>query len=145
EILSARGIVTQEQISEVLMKPEARQLRVGELLLAEGLITEEVLAQSLAEQRGLRYADLSDFRINAKFFETMPVELMQRYQFVPLEDSGEILSVAMTDPNNLPAIDELEMILSRQVEISVCTFSAIQAVLKRSGSSEQVMHAVSED
>jgi type IV pilus assembly protein PilB len=145
EILAARGLVTQEQVSEVLAKPEARQLRIGELLLAEGLITEENLAQSLAEQRGLRFADLSDFRISPKFFETIPVDLMQRYQFVPLEDSGEILGVAMTDPNNLPAIDELEMILNRQVEISVCTFSAIQAVLKRSGSSEQVMHAVSED
>ena len=145
EILAAKGLMTQEQISEVLAKPEARQLRIGELLLAEGLITEENLAQSLAEQRGLRFADLSEFRISPKFFETIPVELMQRYQFVPLEDSGEILGVAMTDPNNLPAIDELEMILNRQVEISVCTFSAIQAVLKRSGSSEQVMHAVSED
>jgi type IV pilus assembly protein PilB len=145
EILAAKGLVTQEQISEVLAKPEARQLRVGELLLAEGLITEENLAQSLAEQRGLRFANLVDFRISPKFFETIPVELMQRYQFVPLEDSGEILGVAMTDPNNLPAIDELEMILNRQVEISVCTFSAIQSVLKRSGSSEQVMHAVSED
>jgi type IV pilus assembly protein PilB len=144
DILAAKG-VSQQQISAVLAKPEARHLRVGELLLAEGLITEEVLAQVLAEQRGLRYADLTDFRINPKFFETIPVELMQRYQFVPLEDAGEILRVAMTDPNNLPAIDELEMILNRQLDISICTFAAVQAVLKRSGSSEQVMHAVSED
>ncbi len=145
DILVIKGNVTQEQISAVLMKPEARQLRTGELLLAEGLITEEILAQSLAEQRGLSYVDLSDFRINPKFFETIPVELMQRYQFIPREDTGDLLIIAMTDPNNLPAIDELEMILNRQVEISVCTFSAIQSVLKRSGSSEQVMHTVSED
>jgi type IV pilus assembly protein PilB len=145
DILAAKGVVTQDQISAVLLKPDRRQLRIGELLLGEGLITEDVLAQALAEQRGLRFVDLAEFRISQKFFETIPVDLMQRYQFVPVEDSGDVLVVAMPDPNNLPAIDELEMILNRPLEICVSTPSSIQAVLKRSGSSEQVMHAVSED
>jgi type IV pilus assembly protein PilB len=145
DILVAKNIVSQERINEILEKTGGRGRRIGDILLAEGLVTEETLAQALAEQRGLRYMDLADFRIPPPFFETIPVDLMQRYQFVPLDDAGEVLNVAMTDPNNLPAIDELEMILNRQVEISVSTPSAIQAALKRSGSSEQVMHAVSED
>ncbi len=146
EILTAKGLVTQEQISEHLGKAESRGKRIGEMLIGAGLISEENLAQALAEQRGLRYLDLTDFRINPKYFETMPVELMNRYQFVPVEDGDEgALVVAMTDPNNIPAIDELEMILNRQVDICVSTGESIQAVLKRSGSSEQVMHAVSED
>jgi type IV pilus assembly protein PilB len=137
--------MTEEQISEFLRRTSGRQKRLGECLIDERLITEEVLAQALAEQRGLRYADLMDFRVTPAFFETMSVELMQRYQFVPMEDTGDVYILAMTDPNNLRAIDELEMILNRQIEICVSTPSAIQAVLKRSGSSEQVMHAVSED
>ncbi len=145
DILLAKGNVTQEQIDELLLKTDGRQKRIGELLASEGLVSEELLAQALAEQRGLLYADLVDFRVSPKLFETMPVELMQRYQFIPMEDTGDTLIVAMTDPNNLPAIDELEMILDRQIEICVSTPSAIQAVLTRSGSSEQVMHAVSED
>jgi type IV pilus assembly protein PilB len=145
EILAAKGIVTEEQISEVLRRSNGRQKRLGEYLLEESLITEEVLAQALAEQRGLRYADLIDFRIMPKFFDNMSVELMQRYQFVPMEDTGDVYILAMTDPNNLRAIDELEMILNRQIEICVSTPSAIKAVLQRSGSSEQVMHSVSED
>ncbi len=145
DILVAKNIVTQERINEILERTGGRGRRIGDILLSEGMVTEEILAQALAEQRGLRYMDLTDFRIPPPFFETIPVELMQRYQFVPLDDAGEVLNVAMTDPNNLPAIDELEMILNRQVEISVSTPSAIQAALKRSGSSEQVMHAVSED
>ncbi len=145
DIIVAKGTVTQDQISEILLRPDGRQKRIGERLLEEGLINEEVLAQALAEQRDLRYADLADYRVTPKFFETIPVELMQRYQFIPMEDADEILTVAMSDPNNLPAIDELEMILDRQIEICVSTPSAIEAVLKRSGSSEQVMHAVSED
>jgi type IV pilus assembly protein PilB len=145
EILSAKGFLTEEKIRDVLRRTNGRQKRLGECLIDESVITEEVLAQALAEQRGLRYTDLMDFRITPAFFETMSVELMQRYQFVPMEDTGDVYILAMTDPNNLRAIDELEMILDRQIEICVSTPSAIQAVLKRSGSSEQVMHAVSED
>jgi len=145
EIIVAMGTVTQEQVNEILLRADGRLKRIGERLMEEGLITEEVLAQALAEQRDLRYADLIDFRVTPTFFETIPVELMQRYQFIPMEVADETLIVAMSDPNNLPAIDELEMILNRQIEIRVSTPSAIQAVLKRSGSSEQVMHAVSED
>jgi len=146
EILSAKGVVTQEQIAGVLAGPDGQGKRIGELLMDAGLITEEVLAQALAEQRDLRFLDLADFRINPKYFERMPVELMQRYQFVPVEDEQEgVLVVAMTDPNNIPAIDELEMILDRQIEVCVSTPSSILGVLKRSGGSEQVMHSVSED
>ena len=114
--MTAKGAVTQEQISTVMAKADHRGRRIGEMLLAEGLITEELLAQALAEQRDLRYLDLNDFRINPKFFETLPVELMNRYQFLPVEDNADgVLLVAMTDPNNIPAIDELEMIIDRQI------------------------------
>jgi len=146
DILTAKGIVTQEQIDELLARAEGSEKRFGELLIAEGLVSEEALAQAVAEQRGLRYLDLTDFHINPKFFEKIPVDLMQRYQFVPVEDSEEgSLIVAMTDPNNIPAIDELEIILNQGLDICVSTPSAIQAVLQRSGSSEQVLHAISEN
>jgi type IV pilus assembly protein PilB len=145
DILTAKGIVSQEQINDLLLNTSGRQRRIGEMLIAEGLVTEDALFQSLAEQRGLRYADLSDFHIPSPLFDAIPIELMQRYQFVPIEDTGEVLIVAMTDPNNLHAIDELEMKLNRQIEIAVSTPSAIQAVLQRRGSSEQVVHAISED
>jgi type IV pilus assembly protein PilB len=145
DILVVKGAVTQEQIDGVLAKSSNRENRIGEMLMIEGLASEEVIAQALAEQRDLRYADLAEFRISPKFFETIPMDLMQRYQFVPLEDAGESMVLAMADPNNLPAIDELEMVLNRQIEIRVSTPTAIEAALKRSGGSEQALHAVSED
>lgn len=133
DILIAKKLVTQEQINEILPRTDGNRTRLGEVLISKGLVSEEDLARSLAEQRDLRYVDLANFRVPAKFFETIPLELMERYRFVPMEDSGELLAIAMTDPNNVPAIDELEMILDRQVEICVSTPSAIEAVLDRSG------------
>ena len=145
EILAAKGIVSAARINEALARSDNRQKRIGEILMAEGLVTEEHVAQALAEQRDLRYVDLAEFRIAPKFFETIPVEIMQRYQFLPLEDTGEVLQVTMADPNNIPAIDELELLLQRQIEVSVSTPAGIAETLKRSGSSERVMQTVSED
>ncbi len=144
DILVAKGVVTDARIAEALSRAD-RGRRIGEILLAEGIITEEVLARALAEQRDLRYVDLTDYRINPGFFETIPVETMERYQFLPLEDDGEVMVVALADPNNIPAIDELELLLQRQIETSVAMPSAINETLKRSGSSEHVLHEVSED
>lgn len=145
DIFVAKGIVTQEQINDVLARTDGRQRRIGEILLDKGLITEELLAKTLAEQRDLRYIDLADFRVNPIFFEKIPVELMQRYQFVPIEESGDALVVALTDPNNILAIDELEMILGKALDVCVTTPGGIESALKRSGTSERVLHAVSED
>lgn len=145
DILVAKGIVTQAQINDILARTDGRQRRIGEILLDEGLITEELLAKTLAEQRDLRYIELAEFRVNPAFFEKIPVELMQRYQFVPIEESGDVLVVALADPNNIVAIDELEMILGKALDVCVATPSGIEGALKRSGTSERVLHAVSED
>jgi len=145
EILTAKGVVTQDQINELLAKTD-RGKRIGELLAGESLVSEEGLAMALAEQRGLRYLDLKEFRINPKFTDMIPLDLMQRYQFVPIEDTDEgNLLIAITDPNNIPAIDDLEMILSRSIEISVSTLSAIHKVLKRAETSKEGLQTVSQD
>jgi type IV pilus assembly protein PilB len=145
DILVAKGVVTQAQITEILSRTDGRQKRIGEALEAEGLITEEVLARALAEQRDLRYLDLTGFRIAPKLLEEVPPDLMHRYRFVPIEESGEQLVVAVTDPTNIPAIDELEMALKRPLEICVSTTSAIQSVLGQSESSERVLQEVSDE
>src|SRR5512137_2065246 len=145
EILVAKGVVTASRINEALAKNDNRQKRIGEILLAEGLVTEALVAQSLAEQRDLRYVDLIEHRVNPVFFESIPVDIMQRFQFVPLEDSGDVLIVALADPTNIPVIDELELLLQRQIEVAVSTPSAILEALQRSGSSERVLQSVSED
>ena len=105
EIIVAKGILTQAQVNDVLVRADGREKRIGELLVNEGLITEEVLAQALAEQRDLRYADLIDFRVAPMFFETIPVELMQRYQFIPMEVVDETLIVAMSDRSTRGTIE----------------------------------------
>ena len=68
------------------------------VLLEEGVVSEEHIVQALAEQYGLSYDPLQEFRVDPEFFETIPVEWMHRYPFVPLSKDQGVLTIAIPEP-----------------------------------------------
>ena len=85
DILVKRGLLSREQLDSLLGQANGTAGILRTLLLEQGLLTEEALAEALAEQYGLAYDPLKDFRIDPEFFKTIPVELMHRYPFVPID------------------------------------------------------------
>jgi type II secretory ATPase GspE/PulE/Tfp pilus assembly ATPase PilB-like protein len=101
-------------------------------------------AQRLAERYRLPFLDLAHFNIDHDLFRTIPAELMLRYGFVPYRRDGDALVIVVSDPRDLPMIDELGMILGMQVKVMVAPPSAIQAILKKSESSTRVLEDATE-
>src|SRR5437867_3074996 len=110
----------------------------------ESVLSEEAQARALAARLGLEYVDLSDFTIVHELFRNIPVDLMFRYNFVPLRREGSRLVVVVSDPSDVLMIDELELLLAMPVEVSVGTQSGIQEILKRSESSQRVLDEATE-
>jgi type II secretory ATPase GspE/PulE/Tfp pilus assembly ATPase PilB-like protein len=108
-------------------------------------INEEIDARARAERLGLEFVDLQDVEIDLSLFETIPVELMFRYHFVPIRRAGERLVVAVVDPTDVLMIDELELLLGTPIEVSVGTRAAIQEILKRSESSQRVLDEATDE
>ena len=108
-------------------------------------VNEEIEARIRAERLGLEFVDLKDLSIDHELFETIPVELMFRYNFVPYRKDGERLVVVVTDPTDVLMIDELELLLGQPIEIVVGTRSAVQEILKRSESSQRVLEEATEE
>jgi type IV pilus assembly protein PilB len=102
-------------------------------------VNEEIEARLRAERLGLEFVDLKEFKIDHQLFESIPVDLMFRYHFVPYDKEDGRLSVVVADPTDVLMIDELELLLGLPVDVSVGTRSAIQDVLKRSESSQRVL------
>ena len=75
-------------------------------------------AVELAERLGLPFDDLSEFRGDPELFRQIPVDVMIRYQFVPLERQGDVVVVAMADPSNVLAVDEVELAIGAPVEVT---------------------------
>src|SRR5213592_527056 len=106
---------------------------------AAELAAEVAEARRLAERYRLPFLDLAHFNIDHDLFRTIPAELMLRYGFVPYAREGNTLAIVVSDPTDLPMIDELGMLLGMPIRVLVAPPSAIQAILKKSESSTRVL------
>ncbi len=144
-LLVKRGKVTLEMIDQVLEEFSGKGMRLGEALIAKGLITEEDLAQVLAEQYHLSYYPLENFKIDPAYFKRIPVELMYRYPFVPYGEEGGRVIILISDPTKLAAMDELGLILKEKITFGVSSRTALLETLKRSEGSGQVLQQIQAD
>ena len=145
EVLIEQGVVSGPQLDAVLGKLENGRGPLGQALVAEGLLSAEQLGRALAAQYGLPYEPLTEYRVDPRFYQTIPVELMYRHPFVPLAEQDGLLVIAIHDPGNLPALDELELLLKHPLRLVVSTKDAILAVLTRSEGSSQALKDIEAD
>src|SRR5688572_32909040 len=96
-------------------------------------------ARQLAERYRREFVDMDEFRIDQELFRSIPADLMLRYGFVPLRRDGNTLVIVVSDPADLPMIDELAAVLRTPIKVTVGTASAIQSILKKSESSQRVL------
>jgi type IV pilus assembly protein PilB len=101
-------------------------------------------AGRLAARYGLAFVDLEHFRIDHDLFRSIPADLMLRYGFVPYRRDGRTLAIVVSDPTDLPMIDELEVVLSSPLRVMVGARTAIEAILKKSESSQRVLEEATE-
>jgi len=101
-------------------------------------------AKRLAERYRLEFVDLSKFSIDHELFRAIPAELMLRYGFVPYRREGPALVIVVSDPTDLPMIDELGVLLATPIKVTVGAPSAIQSILKKSESSQRVLEDATE-
>jgi len=101
-------------------------------------------AKRLAERYRLEFVDLSQFSIDHELFRAIPADLMLRYGFVPYRREGASLVIVVSDPTDLPMIDELGVLLATPIKVTVGTPAAIQSILKKSESSQRVLEDATE-
>ncbi len=145
EILLDRGDITVGQLAFIIEKLKSSQLRFGDLCIQEGIVSEDTLYRALAEQFGLEFIDLSSFRIDEHILATFPADIVYRYTFVPLEIVGNSIAIAISDPTDVVKLDDLELLLDRQLLLKIATPSNIQIIIKKGEGTSRVLKEVSED
>jgi type II secretory ATPase GspE/PulE/Tfp pilus assembly ATPase PilB-like protein len=104
-------------------------------------------ARRLAERYRLEFVDMVAFRIDQDLFRSIPADLMLRYGFVPYRregPGGKTLAIVVSDPTDLPMIDELAVLLATPIKVAVGPRSAIESILKKSESSQRVLEEATE-
>jgi type IV pilus assembly protein PilB len=107
-------------------------------------IAETAQAQALAARYRCDYVDLREGSIDHELFRSIPVDLMFRYNFVPLHAQNGSLDIALADPRNLGLIDELALLLNKKLRVKVATLSQISDLLKKTEQSQRVLEEVTE-
>ena len=101
-------------------------------------------AKTLATRYRCDFVDLREVRIDHDLFHSVPVDLMFRYNFVPINSQNGHLDIALADPRNLNLIDELAILLQKKLHVKVATLSQISDLLKKTEQSQRVLEEVTE-
>ncbi len=131
ELLVERGIISAAQLEEALGEQARTKESLGRILIDRRLVDESQIVATLAAQIGLQFVDLLEVAIDPIAVATLPTSLSQRYQAIPIAWDGSILVVAMADPSNMVAIDDIRSVTGADIRVVVATRGAIDAVLAR--------------
>src|SRR6266446_3947263 len=107
-------------------------------------LQEATRSRALAERYYHEFVDLLQVRIDHDLFHSIPVDLMFRYNFVPIQGHNGTLEIALADPRNLNMIDELAVLLGKKLRVKVATLSQISDLLKKTEQSQRVLEEVTE-
>jgi len=134
-VLIKMGVLTREKVHECLKIQKQRQgkMQIGQILLELGLIDEQQLCMALAGQRGMEYINLSDIDIAPEILEKVPSQMAKSYRLFPIAYSPEQneLTVALDDPNNFRALDDLNTLMGFKVNAKITDTEALDSALKK--------------
>jgi len=134
-ILIKMGVLTREKVHECLSIQKQRQgkMQIGQIFLELGLIDEKQLRMALAGQRGMEYVNINDIDINPEVLQKVPAQMANSYNLVPIEyDQGQNeLTVALDDPDNYRALDDLSTLMGFKVKAKITDTEALKSALNK--------------
>ncbi|UFS69705.1 type IV-A pilus assembly ATPase PilB [Geomonas sp. RF6] len=133
ELLVGHNMITKDQLKQALAEQKASggQMRLGSILIRDGLITEEELTSFLSKQYGVPTVNLTDHEVEPGVIKVIPAEIAHKYQIVPVNRAGSTLIIAMSDPSNIFAIDDIKFMTGYNVEVVVVPESAIKNAIDK--------------
>jgi type IV pilus assembly protein PilB len=131
DFLVGLGVLTADQLKKATQEQKQRGERLEQAVVRLGYAKEELILQCLADYFNLPYVDLDTYLIDEKIVKTIPEEIARRHTLIPLFKIGSALTVAMTNPLNLLALDEVRNRVKTDVEISISTEKKIRKAIEQ--------------
>ncbi|MCD6452017.1 MAG: type IV-A pilus assembly ATPase PilB [Acidobacteria bacterium] len=131
EMLVQAKIITPEQLKEALEIQRREGGRLGQHLMKLGYVTEEQITQILSRQYGVPSVNLSKLEIDPEITNLVPVDVCQKYMVMPIRRVGATLTIAMVDPTNVFALDDIKFMTGLNVEPVVATEEGIKKAIEK--------------
>ena len=131
ELLLKEKRITPEQLQQALVHQKANGGKLGNNLVRMGLVKDEEITALLSKQYGVPSINLAQFEIDASVSKLIPADTARKYQIVPLSRAGATLTIAMTDPTNVFALDDIKFMTGYNVEPVVASEAAVIDAIER--------------
>jgi type IV pilus assembly protein PilB len=131
ELLVRGGVINREQLNESLDRQKKNSSSLVQELVRLGYITEDKLADFFSKQFGIEKVELDSGQIPDAVFTLVPVQLIQKHQLIPLKLTGSTLTVAMSDPTDLAAVNEVKFMTGYGVRVVSASASKIKSILEQ--------------
>ncbi len=131
EMLVREQLITTQQLQEAVSQQKVNGGKVGPILIGLGYVKDEDLTALLSRQYGVPFINLSQFEIDERVARIIPPETARKYQVIPVSCSGATLTIAMTDPTDVFAMDDIKFMTGYNVETVVASETAVLAALDK--------------
>src|SRR4029453_11925506 len=131
ELLLKEKLITPEQLQQALTQQKANGGKLGYNLVKMGFVKDEQITTLLSKQYGVPSINLAQFKIDPTIVKLVPTETARKYQIIPLSRSGSTLTIAMTDPTNVFAMDDIKFMTGYTVEPVVASEIAITDAVEK--------------
>lgn len=131
DLLVQQGVITAEQLQQALAEQKKTGRKLGRVLVDAGFASEEGIARALARQLGADFVDLRDFQPRPELVKLLPEAQARRFRALPLDEKNSLLRVGMADPTDLAAFDEIARITRRDIDLAVVAEGQLLPLLDR--------------
>jgi type IV pilus assembly protein PilB len=131
ELLVRENLISLQQLQAAQEKQKSEGGKLGYHLTKLGFIEESELTQFLSKQYGVPAINLSDFDIDGEVIQLIPQDVAEKHQLIPVNRAGASLIVAMSDPSNIFAIDDIKFLTGYNIEVVVAAEAAIQTAIEK--------------
>lgn len=125
ELLLERGIINEAQLDKALKMQREKGGLIGQIFVMLGFAKEEEIAQALTVQYGFPYLPLDCYDINSEAIKLIPENVALQYNLVAIDKIGDLLTIAMSNPLNYQAVEDVEMLTKCKVQVFVSTMTDI--------------------
>jgi len=142
ELLVQEGLISQEQLNEALEEHQKTGDRIGATLMKLGMVSEDVLVDFIARQFQTPQVNVSKLTIPKDVLGLIPLDVAQKYHAVPFGLMGNTLNIAIGDPGNLFVIDDIRFLTRKNIQVHVASDNAIRRVIAQVNSGEDSLQDV---
>ncbi len=131
QILKGMGLITELDIQEALQEQKSKGGALGRILSDKGLVTDADLRVAIAKQAGMDPIDLDEVTVTSDLLDLVPAHVAETYQVVPVEFDGKVLTLALADPQNISALDDMKFMLNVEVKGALSDPESVERAMKK--------------